>query len=147
MQTAQTTPDAAGPQPRWTALSGDDVAQVLGVHPDAGLSSSTAAERLHTNGPNALPQEAPEPGWRRFLDEYRSYMQIILLAAAVVSAVIAEWGTAVLLLVLTVLNAVIGLRQKGKAMSCPVSSRRRLILVEDALKGSVSVGLVGVVGG
>ena len=44
-------------------------------------------------------------------------MQIILVAAAVVSLLIAEWGTAVLLLVLTVLNAVIGLRQEGKAES------------------------------
>ena len=34
-----------------------------------------------------------------------------------VSLLIAEWGTAVLLLVLTVLNAVIGLRQEGKAES------------------------------
>jgi P-type Ca2+ transporter type 2C len=44
-------------------------------------------------------------------------MQIILVAAVVVSLLIAEWGTAVLLLVLTVLNAVIGLRQEGKAQS------------------------------
>ena len=32
-------------------------------------------------------------------------------------------------------------------MSCPVSSRRRLILVEDALKGAVFGGVVGGVGG
>jgi Ca2+-transporting ATPase len=44
-------------------------------------------------------------------------MQIILLAAAVVSVLVQEWGTAVLLILLTVLNAVIGLRQKGKAES------------------------------
>src|SRR4051794_22823119 len=44
-------------------------------------------------------------------------MQIILVAAALVSFLIAEWGTAVLLLVLTVLNAVVGLRQQGKAES------------------------------
>ena len=44
-------------------------------------------------------------------------MQIILIAAAVVSALIAEWGTAVLLVALTVLNAVVGLRQQGKAES------------------------------
>src|SRR4030095_13984608 len=35
----------------------------------------------------------------------------------VISALVAEWGTAVLLLVLTVLNSVIGLRQEGKAES------------------------------
>jgi Ca2+-transporting ATPase len=44
-------------------------------------------------------------------------MQIILVAAAVVSLLIKEWSTAVLLLALTVLNAVVGLRQQGKAES------------------------------
>ena len=72
---------------------------------------------VQTRTDNALPAEEPRPGWLRFLEQYRSYMQIILVAAAIVSLLIAEWGTAVLLLVLTVLNAVIGLRQEGKAES------------------------------
>ncbi|MFI2235859.1 HAD-IC family P-type ATPase [Streptomyces chrestomyceticus] len=49
--------------------------------------------------------------------QYRSYMQIILVVAAVVSLLIMEWGTAGILLALTVLNAVIGMRQAGKAES------------------------------
>ena len=89
----------------------------LGVDPGTGLSSARAAELLSANGPNALPKEKPKPGWRRFLDQYRSYMQLILVAAAVVSLVIKEWSTAVLLVVLTLLNAVVGLRQEGKAES------------------------------
>ena len=44
-------------------------------------------------------------------------MQIILVGAAVVSLLIKEWSTAVLLVVLTLLNAVVGLRQEGKAES------------------------------
>jgi Ca2+-transporting ATPase len=101
----------------WYARSPADVARALGVDPADGLPAGTAAERLRAGGPNALPEEKPKPGWLRFLEQYRSYMQIILVAAAVVSLAIAEWGTAVLLLVLTVLNAVIGLRQEGKAES------------------------------
>src|SRR5262249_52666053 len=58
-----------------------------------------------------------KPGWLRFLAQYRSYMQLILVAAAVVSMAIAQWGTAVLLLALTLLNAVVGMRQEGKAES------------------------------
>ena len=42
-------------------------------------------------------------------------MQIILVVTAVVSLLIQEWSTAVLLVLLTVLNAVVGLRQAGKA--------------------------------
>ena len=38
------------------------------------------------------------PGWRRFVDQYRAYMQIILSVAAIVSLAIKEWSTAVVLI-------------------------------------------------
>src|SRR5690242_8307387 len=101
----------------WYARPPDEVAADLGVEPATGLSAARAAELLAANGPNALPEEKPKPGWRRFLEQYRAYMQIILIAAAVVSLVIKEWSTGVLLILLTVLNAVIGMRQEGKAES------------------------------
>ena len=112
-QTATTTGTAA----RWHALPPDAVADRLGVDPTAGLPAATAAQRLQQNGPNALPAEKSTPGWRRFLDEYRSYMQIILLIAAVVSLAIGEWSTGAVLALLTVVNAMVGLRQAGKAES------------------------------
>jgi Ca2+-transporting ATPase len=101
----------------WYARSPEEVATDLGVEPATGLSVARAAELLAANGPNALPEEKPKPGWRRFLEQYRAYMQIILIAAAVVSLAIKEWSTGVLLILLTVLNAVIGMRQEGKAES------------------------------
>jgi P-type Ca2+ transporter type 2C len=101
----------------WFARSPDDVAASFGVDPAVGLTSQQAAELLDRDGPNALPEEPPEPTWRRFLGQYRAYMQIILTMAAVVSLAIGEWGTAALLLLLTVVNAIVGLRQEGKAES------------------------------
>jgi len=101
----------------WYACTPDDVAAAARVDPGVGLSAAQAADLLAKNGPNSLPEEKPKPGWRRFLGEYRSYMQIILVAAAVVSLLIKEWSTAVLLILLTVLNAVVGMRQEGKAES------------------------------
>ena len=101
----------------WYARSPNEVAAALGVDPAVGLSSARAAELLTGNGPNALPEEKPKPGWQHFLDQYRSYMQIILIAAAVVSLAIKEWSTGVLLVLLTILNAVVGMRQEGKAES------------------------------
>ena len=114
---ADTTGQPATAGQRWYARSPDEVAEALGVDPENGLSSQRAAELLKADGPNALPEEKPTPGWRRFLDQYRSYMQLILVGAAVVSLVIKEWSTGVLLLVLTLFNAVVGLRQEGKAES------------------------------
>ena len=115
--TLQAGPAPAAPSARWYARSAEDVAAVVGTDPAVGLSARTAAERLQARGRNVLPEEKPTPGWLRFLEEYRSYMQIILVAAAAVSVVVQEWGTVVLLLALTVLNAVVGLRQQGKAES------------------------------
>ena len=102
---------------RWYAMSGDDVAARLGVDPTAGLSSAQAADLLSRDGSNELPAEQPVPGWRRFLGEFRTYMQLILLGAAAVSLVVQEWSTAVLLLFITVVNATVALRQEGKAES------------------------------
>jgi P-type Ca2+ transporter type 2C len=103
--------------PRWYALAADQVTGELDVDPTKGLTSATAARRLASDGPNALPAERGVPGWRRFLDQYAAYMQIILVIAAVLSLAIGEWSTGVVLLLLTVFNAVVGLRQEGKAES------------------------------
>jgi Ca2+-transporting ATPase len=101
----------------WYARSAEEVAAELGVDPEVGLSAGRAAELLRSDGPNALPEEKPVPGWRRFVDQYRAYMQIILSVAAIVSLAVKEWSTAVVLILLTVFNAVVGLRQEGKAES------------------------------
>ncbi|MFI8499577.1 cation-translocating P-type ATPase [Streptomyces sp. NPDC085524] len=111
-----------GEQPRalqdsWYTRDPGEVVAAFGVDPAVGLSSGRAAELLAAHGPNALPEEKQTPAWQRFLGQYRSYMQLVLLAAAAVSLLIQEWTTAVLLIVLTLLNAVIGLRQEGKAES------------------------------
>ena len=83
-------------------------------------SACTPHERpsfFATTGPTLFPRRSPKPGWRRFLDQYRSYMQLILVGAAIVSLAVKEWSTAVLLVIITLLNAVVGLRQEGKAES------------------------------
>ena len=115
--TGQVSIAAGGTAVRWYARSAEDVAQRLGADAVGGLSAATAADRLQKNGPNSLPAEKAVPGWRRFLEQYRSYMQIILLIAAVVSLAIGEWSTGAVLALLTVVNAMVGLRQEGKAES------------------------------
>jgi Ca2+-transporting ATPase len=114
---ATTEPAVQRDDVRWYARSLEEVTTALDVDAAAGLSPDRAAALLTEHGPNALPEEQPRPGWRRFIDQYRSYMQIILVGAAIVSLAIKEWSTAVLLVVITFLNAGVGLRQEGKAES------------------------------
>lgn len=115
--TAAATGPGAPPARLWHAEPADSVARELGVDPAEGLDTARAAARREKYGPNALPEEKPTPALRRLLGQFTSYMQIILVVSAAVSLAIQEWGTAVVLLALSVLNAVIGLRQEGKADS------------------------------
>ena len=102
---------------RWYALDPADIAGRLDVVLDSGLSADGAAERLRRDGPNALPVEEPPSALHRFLAEYTSYMQLILVGAAIVSLVIGQWSTAIVLIIITLINALVGLRQAGKAES------------------------------
>jgi Ca2+-transporting ATPase len=108
------TPAAA--RPGWHASDASAVARELGVEPERGLSAEEASRRLQSHGPNRLAGAKKESGVQAFLRQYRDFMQIILLAAAVINLVVTgDVGTSVVLAGLTVFNAVIGLRQEAKA--------------------------------
>ena len=93
VQSRPAGPPDAMVQPWYTRTAAEALA-AFDVDPAVGLSAARTAELLAANGPNALPEEKPVPGWRRFLAQYRAYMQIILIVAAVVSLLIKEWSTA-----------------------------------------------------
>jgi Ca2+-transporting ATPase len=116
MVAQQTTTDVGGGQ---TSLAGQEasaVAQSLGVDPAQGLSAAEASSRLASHGPNVLSGGKKESALQAFLRQYQDFMQIVLLAAAVINlAVTQDVGTSLVLAGLTLFNAVIGLRQEAKA--------------------------------
>jgi Ca2+-transporting ATPase len=103
-------------QPKWYSLTAEAVAQQLQVDPAKGLSTAEAQQRLQQYGPNMLAGKAKEPGWQAFLRQYRDFMQILLLGAAIVNQIFTgQLSTTLLLIGLTVFNAVLGLNQESKA--------------------------------
>ncbi len=118
MGPTQVTREPSPPdEQRWCELDPEVVIAKLGVVVDSGLSGDEAQGRLQRDGPNSLPVEQPPSAVRRFLAEYTSYMQLILVGAGIVSLAIKEWTTAIALIVISLFNAVVGLRQAGKAES------------------------------
>ena len=80
------------------------------------MSAAEAQARLQQYGPNLLATKQKEPGWKAFLRQYRDFMQIILIVAAILSFVFTrDLGTTLVLVLLTIFNAVLGLRQEAKA--------------------------------
>ncbi len=87
-----------------------------------GLSDARARELLSELGENRLREKKKKGIARRFFDQFKDVMILILLAAAAVSFVIAciernpkEFFEPALILLIVVLNAVMGVMQESKA--------------------------------
>jgi P-type Ca2+ transporter type 2C len=118
--------------PDWYRLSTEEVCSRLTVDPAIGLSADEVAERRRRYGPNKMAEEAKEPGWRAFLRQYRDLMQLVLVGAAIVSVVaLQDVSTGLVVLGLTVVNALMGLHQEGKAAESVASLRKMLIITTD----------------
>ncbi len=100
----------------WYAMEAADAALTLDVDPNLGLKAPEVEERVAKYGTNRLAEGEKESGFRAFIRQYEDFMQIVLLAAALVNQLVTgDTPTTVLLAGLTVFNAVIGLRQEAKA--------------------------------
>jgi len=125
---------AAGPAPggdgtAWHALSADSVLQAEQVDGREGLSSAEVQARTQRFGPNKFESGKAESRWHVFLRQYADPMQVVLLVAGVGSLYpLKELGTGILLLLLTVFNAVLGLRQEGKAAAAVAALQQMMIV-------------------
>ena len=128
-----------GQGPAWHTLSIEDALREQGVDAATGLSQAEAQSRLKQFGPNAFTTEQKEPGWRAFLRQYQDPMQILLLVAAIACLLIQQWGTALMLVVLTLFNALLALRQEGKAEES-VAALQKMMIVKSRVRrdGQVS---------
>ena len=102
--------------------STESVLHTLGADPNTGLTGETAAARLSEYGENRLREKKKKSTLRRFLDQFKDVMILILLAAAAVSFVVActegdpmEFFEPGLILLIVILNAVMGMLQESKA--------------------------------
>jgi Ca2+-transporting ATPase len=102
--------------PKWFTLTPEAVAKELQVDPARGLSASEAQQRLQKYGPNQLAEKKKKSGWQAFLGQYQDLMQFVLLGAAIINQVFTgEWGTTLVLIGLTIFNAILGMRGEAKA--------------------------------
>ena len=100
----------------------EQVLQSLQTDPAQGLSAAEAARRLEQHGANVLREKKKKTNLQRFLDQFKDVMILILIAAAIVSFVIAciegnpgEFFEPALILLIVILNAVMGMLQESKA--------------------------------
>jgi P-type Ca2+ transporter type 2C len=113
----------------WHVLEGADVARAFDVDDAQGLAAPEAAKRLEEHGPNRFAEAKSEPRWHAFLRQYRDPMQIVLLVAGLGSIwPVHELGTGLVIVFLTLFNAVLGLRQEGKAAEAVAALQKMMIV-------------------
>src|SRR4051812_1544705 len=124
------------PDRTYYELPGEQVAASFDVEPENGLSATEAAARLDRYGANKFAEAKAEPRWRAFVRQYADAMQIVLLVAGVASIVpLGQYGTGIMLLLLTVLNAVLGLNQEGKAAAAVAALQKMMIIKAKVHRG------------
>jgi len=113
----------------WHTLSAGQVLHSEGADAQRGLSSAEAAARTRRFGPNKLAGGRAEPRWHAFVRQYRDPMQLVLLAAGIGSLYpLKQYGTGILLILLTLFNAVMGLQQEGKAAAAVAALQKMIII-------------------
>ena len=142
MAAVTTEAEATRDDTAWHNLAAEDVAARLGVDPRSGLDAAEVEKRRAEHGLNKLAEGEKEPGWKAFLRQYRDLMQIVLLGAAVVSIVaLQEFSTGIVIIGLTVLNAVLGLNQEGKAAESVAALQKMLLIKGHARRGGERVDI------
>ncbi len=83
--------------------------------PFAGLSDDEVEERRRIHGPNALPSRKGPSRLAIFLSQFTSPLVYVILAAAVVSLVLEEFGDFLIIMAVVVFDAVVGFIQEHQA--------------------------------
>jgi Ca2+-transporting ATPase len=98
----------------WHALEVEDVLQTLESSRN-GLSTAEAQKRLERFGPNELVEKRRVSPWMLFLEQFKSFLIIILLIAVVLSAALGEVVDAIIIGIIILFASGLGFFQEYKA--------------------------------
>ena len=104
----------------WYNLSVDETTQKLKTDIEKGLSTEEVERRQAQYGFNELKEKKKKSLIIKFLEQFKDFMIIILIIAAIVSAIIGisqgeGFADSVIIMIVVIANAIIGLIQENKA--------------------------------
>ncbi len=104
------------PEKTWHSLAVNAVVSAFQSNETDGLSEQTVAERSERFGFNELTRTKGQGPLIRFLLQFKQPLVIILLAAVLITLLLAEYVDAGVIFAVILVNAVIGFIQESKAM-------------------------------
>ncbi len=119
------TPDrVSGQQNAWHLEETQVVLAELGVAVEQGLGAAEVADRLRRDGPNELAERGVKTPARIFWEQLTGTLVLVLIVAAVVSALIGDAKDAIAIVAIVVLNAILGFVQENRAERALAALRR-----------------------
>ena len=94
---------------------GEVCCQLLKVNPDTGLDTKEAEQRIVQLGKNELEGQPKTPVWKIFVAQLAQCLVLLLLAAAVASAILQQYVECIAIFVLVLFMAVLGTYQEYQA--------------------------------
>ena len=129
-------------QPQYHTFSAEDTFTKLGATKQ-GLNGQEIQKRRQQYGPNRLPEPPRRSPLVRFLSQFNNVLIYVLLGAAVITALLADWVDAGVIIGVVLINAVIGFMQEGKAEKAVDAIRQILtheaLVIRDGVKQSLPV--------
>ncbi|UOA08389.1 calcium-translocating P-type ATPase, PMCA-type [Methylobacter sp. S3L5C] len=101
--------------PAWYILSVKEVLHKLTSDLATGLTKVAATERLQDYGPNQLTEKPPRSLWVLLLSQFKSFLILALIAAAIIAAIIGDLKDGIVILVVVIINALLGFYQEFQA--------------------------------
>src|SRR4030043_1020003 len=110
-------PPTSGSQPQisWPVLTAGQILHQLAPPSESGLPSEEAASRLQSYGPNQLDEAPGVTFWQMLVDQFKSFVVLMLIAAAIISSILGDWEEAAAILAIVILNATLGVVQERRA--------------------------------
>ena len=94
------------PQSQRCSLSASEISERLQVDLQQGLTSEEASQRQLSYGRNEIQEGKRRPLWRMMMDQFRDFMIMVLLAAAIISGLIGEAVDTIAILIIVFLNGI-----------------------------------------
>ena len=104
----------------WYNQSTEEVEKNLGSNQNIGLTTKQVEEKRKQYGYNELAKEKKKSIFAKFLEQFKDFMIIVLIIAAIVSGIVGyidgEGITdSIIILIVVIINAIIGVVQENKA--------------------------------
>ncbi|MEG6615196.1 calcium-transporting P-type ATPase, PMR1-type [Peptococcaceae bacterium 1198_IL3148] len=100
---------------RWHTMGREEVVDKFDSNRDKGLDAKEAKERLKHLGLNQLVSAPKDPPWVMFLNQFKDFMVLVLIAATIVSGFLHEWADAITIMIIVIVNAILGFIQEFRA--------------------------------